>query len=133
MSNEVYRPPHFLCPMPCLLWPVRYFPVLCFCSSWGESFFITVQVILLLILMFYYNQQSAYLMLFFPILAGIVWYLTSDLVTTEILGYLQTSAIPMMLLSRVREGVCVLIILTIVITYLYSLILLTFWSSLMRL
>lgn len=76
------------------------------CSSWGESFFIAVQVILLLTLMFYYNSHSAYLLLFAPSYAGIVWYLTSDVVTAEILGVLQTLGIPIMLLSRVRMLYC---------------------------
>ena len=73
-----------------------------FCSAWGESCFILVQIIILLVLMFYYNQQSIYLILFLPVYGASAWFLASGNVTEEILGTLQASVIPMMLLSRVR-------------------------------
>ena len=73
----------------------------CYYSSWGESFFIAVQVVVLLALMFYYNNHAVYMLVFLPVYGGTLWYLNSDLVTMEILATLQASVIPMMLLSRV--------------------------------
>ena len=73
----------------------------CYYSSWGESFFIAVQVVVLLALMFYYNNHAVYILVFLPVYGGTLWYLNSDLVTMEILATLQASVIPMMLLSRV--------------------------------
>ena len=61
-----------------------------------------VQVVLLLALMFYYNSQSVFLLFFLPAYGGLVWYLMSDFATSEILSTLQTSVIPILLLSRVR-------------------------------
>ena len=70
-------------------------------SSWGESFFIAVQVCILLFQMFYYNQQLVYMAIFCPVYASTVWFLTSDLATMELLSVLQTSVIPLLLVSRV--------------------------------
>ena len=73
------------------------------CSTWGESFFIAVQVLVLLLLMYHYNKQMVHLAVFGPLYGVIVWYLTSDLVTMEILTMLQASVIPLMLISRVCD------------------------------
>jgi mannose-P-dolichol utilization defect protein 1 len=72
-------------------------------SSWGESFFIAIQVVVLLALMFVYDQQTVYLLVFLPCLAGVVLYLMSGLATPNVLSMLQTSVIPMMLLSRLSQ------------------------------
>ena len=53
--------------------------------------------------MFYYNHHSTYLLIFLPVYAGAVLYLTSGMATDEILSTLQASVIPIMLLSRVRN------------------------------
>ena len=62
-----------------------------------------IQVVVLLALMFHYNKQSVYLLLFLPCYAGVVFYLASDLATLSVLSSLQTSVIPIMLLSRVYK------------------------------
>ena len=71
------------------------------CSSWGESFFIFIQMLILIFLMFLFNQHLTYLLLFLPVFTLALWILTSDLVTMNVLSTLQASVIPMMLLSRV--------------------------------
>ena len=59
-------------------------------------------MVLLLALMFYYNSQSSYLVVFLPCLAGGIWYLLfSSYITANVLSTLQTSVIPIILLSRV--------------------------------
>ena len=63
-----------------------------------------IQVVVLLALMFVYDKQTVYLLLFLPCYAGVVLYLVSDLPTSNVLSTLQTSVIPMMLLSRVSIG-----------------------------
>lgn len=70
-------------------------------SSWGESFFILVQVIVILILMFHYNKQLQLLMLLAPLYVVMCWYLTSEYVSLDLLGMLQTSVIFLLLSSRV--------------------------------
>lgn len=62
-----------------------------------------VQVVVLLCLMFHYNKQLMYLALFLPCYAGVVIYLVSGFATSSVLGTLQTSVIPMLLLSRVSN------------------------------
>ncbi|CAI8019478.1 Mannose-P-dolichol utilization defect 1 protein homolog [Geodia barretti] len=72
-------------------------------SSWGESFFIAIQVVVLLALMFVYDKQTVYLLVFLPCFAGVILYLVSGLATPNALSMLQTSVIPMMLLSRLSQ------------------------------
>ena len=71
------------------------------CSSWGESFFIAVQLCILLAQMFYYNQQMIYMAVFCPVYGAVVWFLTSQFASIELLSMLQACVIPLLLTSRV--------------------------------
>lgn len=51
--------------------------------------------------MFYYNHHLVYLVVMAPIYGGVVWYLTSDLASIELLSSLQAAVIPLMTFSRV--------------------------------
>ena len=72
-------------------------------STWGESFFIAIQLFILLGLMFHYNQQMMYMAAFAPIYGVVVWCLISGLASMELLAALQASVIFLMLGSRVRR------------------------------
>ena len=72
-------------------------------STWGESFFIAIQLFILLCLMFHYNQQMMYMAAFVPIYGVVVWCLISGLASMELLAALQASVIFLMLGSRVRR------------------------------
>ena len=89
-----------------------------FFSSWGESFFIAIQVVILMMMMFHYNKQLSYMVVFLAAYSGIVWYLLSPYVTTEILTALQALNIPLIVASRVSVCVCVCML---VIVYVCSL------------
>lgn len=72
------------------------------CSTWGESFFISIQVLIILILMAVIN---GHIMLLFPSLVVYtcgVWYLVSGLAPSNLTTTLQAMVIPLMLASRVR-------------------------------
>ena len=71
-----------------------------FCSSWGESVFIGVQVVGMLLLVFHSNHQILYFMVLAPIYAALVWSLTSALPSMALLSTLQASVIPLMVVSR---------------------------------
>ena len=71
-------------------------------SSWGESFFIAIQLCILLSQMFYYNKHMVYMAIFSPVYASAIWLLTSDLISIEVLSMLQACVIPLLLTSRVR-------------------------------
>ncbi len=51
--------------------------------------------------MFSYRNQRMVLAAFIPFYVTAMWYLTSDLVSMELLAMLQTAVIPLMILSRV--------------------------------
>lgn len=72
-------------------------------STWGESFFIAIQLVILLGLMFHYNQHMMYMAAFAPIYGVVVWFLISGLASMELLAALQASVIFLMLGSRVRR------------------------------
>lgn len=72
-------------------------------STWGETLFIAVQVVILLSLMLYYNNQMKYAFAFPPVVAFAVWILSSGVLSMNALTYCQTTALPIMLLSRVSQ------------------------------
>lgn len=55
------------------------------CSTWGESFFILVQVLVILFLMFHYDGQLYWLAAIAPVFAAMCWYLTSGHASLELL------------------------------------------------
>ena len=71
------------------------------CSSWGESFFIAIQVCILLAQMFYYNKQMICMSVFWPVYGVAIWFLTSNFASIELLSMLQACVIPLLLTSRV--------------------------------
>ena len=73
------------------------------CSSWGESFFIAIQVCVLLVQMFYYNKQMVYMAAFSPVYGAAIWFLTSEFASIELLSMLQACVIPLLLTSRVCD------------------------------
>ena len=81
--------------------------MLCQCSSssysstWGETLFITIQVIILLCMMFYYNRQTTLALAFPPLAAFAAWVLCSGMLSMDVLTYCQATTLPIMLLSRV--------------------------------
>ena len=76
-------------------------PVFFYSSTWGETLFITIQVIILLSLMFYYNRQTTYALAFPPLVAFAAWILSSGILSMDALTYCQAATLPIMLLSRV--------------------------------
>eukprot|EP00731_Ephydatia_muelleri_P030236 Em0021g759a len=72
-------------------------------STWGETLFITIQVIILLSLMFYYNRQTTYALAFPPLVAFAAWILSSGILSMDALTYCQAATLPIMLLSRVSQ------------------------------
>lgn len=72
-------------------------------STWGESFFVGVQVVIIIMLMCMVRKQLSFLLIFLPTYCGLVWYLTSEYVPMNILMTLQGSVVFLVIGSRMTQ------------------------------
>ena len=64
--------------------------------------FLDIQIFIIFLLIFYYNDQAILAGISAVLYTGIVYLFLSGLVPLEFLTYLQSTAIPIIIISRVR-------------------------------
>ena len=76
-----------------------------FNSAYGENVFLNIQIFIIFQLIFYYNDQAILGSMAAVLYAGVLYSLLSGLVPLEFLTFLQSTAIPIIIISRVTNYV----------------------------
>lgn len=72
-------------------------------STYGENVFLDIQIFIIFLLLFYYNDQVILGAIAGVLYISVLYTFLSGLVPLEILTYLQSSAIPIIIISRVSS------------------------------
>lgn len=74
-----------------------------FCSTWGETSFMSVQTVILIILCYYYNGIISGVVIFPPLYALFVYVLTCGVVPIELHTKMQVGILPIISFSKVSN------------------------------
>ena len=72
-------------------------------SAWGDSLFMALQTMVIAYLILSYAGQSSMGLLFCGAYSGLLFFLTQGFLSTETLGLLQMSNVPIIVVSRLIQ------------------------------
>lgn len=72
-------------------------------STWGESFFLSIQTSLLIVLYFHFNRKTSSAAIFCAIYSMVVYFVLSKYMNPDLLAQLTSLVIPLMAISKALQ------------------------------